>query len=229
MQHNIYLYYIKQNIELPIIQFEKLLHQLPVFLQQDILAYKHQQTAQASLLGKLLLQYALKKLYANFPLEDIKLGYKDRPYINNEIDFNISHSSKYVVCAITKNAKIGIDIEKHRKINVDLFQKYFDENEWHEIESSENKTQAFFNLWTIKESAIKCDGRGVEILGKTHKIYNSNNLQQVACDDALFYYQKIRIDSNYDCCVCSNNMFKNNIFKIELILNKKNNILVPIK
>ena len=97
--------------------------QLPDLFQQDINAYKHWQSAQASLLGKILLQNAFQQLAINYTLHDIKIGTKDRPFINEQIDFNISHSGDYVIVAISDFSKVGIDIEKHRilKMNVKRF------------------------------------------------------------------------------------------------------------
>lgn len=183
--------------------FQQLLLQFPRKFQDDISTYKHQKSAQDSLLGKLLLKYGFKKIAPTYTLQDIQIGNRERPYIDDKIDFNIAHSGEYIICAIVQNSRVGIDIEKHRNINVDLFTKYFNEEEWYEIQSANSKEDAFFNLWTIKESAIKYDGRGVEMLSKTHKIYNNNNLQQVICDNKIVNYLKIDIAPNYDCCVCS--------------------------
>lgn len=203
MTNTISIFYIHITELLDMDLFQQLLLLLPHKFQDDISAYKHQKSAQDSLLGKLLLKYGFKKLAPTYTLQDIQIGNKERPYIDDKIDFNIAHSGEYIICAIAQNSRVGIDIEKHRNINVDLFRKYFNEEEWKEIESSNSKENAFFNLWTIKESAIKYDGRGVGILGKTHKIYNNNNLQQLICDNKILNYQKIDIAPNYDCCVCS--------------------------
>lgn len=193
----IHIFYIKQTEKLSDDIFYFFLLQLPNFFQQEINAYKHWESAQASLLGKIILQYGFQKLNCNYSLNDVQIGAKDRPFISNEIDFNISHSGEYIIVAISTNAKVGIDIEKHRELNINLFRKYFDEYEWSEIQSSINSLQTFFDFWTIKESAIKCDGRGVEILSKTQiqspKIY---------CDGKEFYYEQLTIHNDYSCAVC---------------------------
>ena len=203
MTNTISIFYIHTSEVLEVDLFQQLLLQLPNKFKNEIIAYKHQKSAQNSLIGKLLLKYGFKKLALEYTLHDIQIGHKDRPYINDKIDFNIAHSGEYVIGAIAQNSRVGIDIEKHRNIKVDLFTKYFNEEEWYEIQSANSKEDAFFNLWTIKESAIKYDGRGVEMLSKTHKIYNNNNLQLVICDNKIVNYLKIDIAANYDCCVCS--------------------------
>ena len=218
--NNIHIFYIHQTEKLAEAVFEKFLFQLPQFFQQEINAYKHWESAQASLLGKILLSHAFKQLNINYSLHDIQIGIKDRPYINDEIDFNISHSGKYIAVAIVENARVGIDIETHRELNVQLFRKYFDDNEWNEIQTSGNSIKAFFEFWTIKESAIKCDGRGVEILSKTHVVSSKQNqllsADMIKCDVTMFYYQQIAIETNYSCCICSNDDFKINLTQLHL-------------
>ena len=211
----IHIFYIKQTEKLPDEIFYKFLLKLPEQFKEQILAYKHWQSAQASLLGKILLTYGFKELNLDYSLHDIQVDAKDRPFINDSIDFNISHSGEYVIAAISTNAKVGIDIEKHRKLKMNIAERYFDGRECNEIDTSSNSSLAFFDLWAIKESAIKCDGRGVEVLSKTHKQYQETNLNTVICDAITYYYQQIVIEENYSCCVCGNEEFKTKLTKLQ--------------
>lgn len=158
------------------------------------------------------LLFALKKLQIPYSLHDIKLGLKDKPYFNGDIDFNISHSGSVIVVGLIRNAKIGVDVEKHRTINLPLFKKYFDEEEWQTIENSNEPLKTFFDCWTIKESAIKHDGRGVEILSKT-KIRSP----KIYCDDIGLHYQQLNLHDDYSCAVCSENEFQ--LIKEQVVLN----------
>ena len=196
------IYYIKYREKLEENTFKEFLVLLPAFLQAEIKAYKHWESAQASLLGKMLLLYGMKKMQLDFSLDDIIVGYKDRPYIHKDFDFNISHSGEFVMVAISKGAKVGIDIEKHRKLEVALFRKYFNDHEWNRIEQAADPLRAFFELWAIKESAIKCDGRGVEVLSQTH-IHSNVTKRIVICDAKEFYFQLIQLAAHYACSVCS--------------------------
>ncbi|MCB0508049.1 MAG: 4'-phosphopantetheinyl transferase superfamily protein [Chitinophagales bacterium] len=210
----IHIFLLKQTSTLTDDEVSFLLNQLPIKFQTEIKAYKHQQSAQLALLSKIVSQYAFQELKIGSTLDDIKTGIKDRPYVDKPIDFNISHSGNYVAVAISANNKIGIDIEKHRAINVDLFKRYFDENEWQEIKQAKDSKSKFFDLWTIKESAIKCDGRGVEILGKTHKKNELENI--VNCDNQHFYYQSIETEKDYSCTICSENLIELNTISLSL-------------
>lgn len=217
---SIHIFYIKHTEKLPADIFQRLLLQLPALFQHEIKSYKHWEGAQASLLGKIILSYGFEKLNLNYSLHNIQIGEKDRPFINDEVDFNISHSGEYIICAIAQHAKVGVDIEKHRTLNISLFRKYFDNNEWGVIQTSSIPQKTFFDLWSIKESAIKCDGRGVEVLGKTHVFLSlANSLsdsKELNCDGDRFYFQQLDIDLNYACSVCSNKEFKKKLTMLSL-------------
>ena len=207
-----YLFYIEQSEQISETVFNDFLLQLPEYFQKEIKEYKHWQSAQNSLLGKIILQYAFKKLQFSFTLNDIKIGKKDKPFLNATFDFNISHSGNIIVVALINYAKIGVDVEKHRSINLPLFKKYFDKDEWQSIEQNSEPLKTFFDCWTIKESAIKHDGRGVEILSKT-KI----QAPKIYCDTTELFYQQLKIHDDYSCAVCSETDFQ--ILKEEVFLN----------
>ncbi len=208
LKNNIHIFYIKQEYKIADDIFQHLLLQLPISFQEEILKYKFWQSAQQSLLGKIILQFGFHKLNLNYTLDDIQISPKERPFLNEIIDFNISHSRDYIICVIAENSKVGIDIEKHRTLKTNIADRYFDKNECNEIDVAEDASKTFFDLWTLKESAIKCDGRGVEVLSKTHKQYQSENKNTVICDGELFHYKKLEIAEKYSCCVCSDKSFE---------------------
>lgn len=195
------IYFIKQTDTLDEALFHFFLAELPEKLQQEIKNYKHRKAAEQTLLGKILLRYAFHQLGFSFQLEDIQTDKKERPFINDSIDFNLSHSGDYVLLAITTHQKVGIDVEKHRTISKELFQRYFSEQEWHTILNAANPDSAFFDFWVMKESAIKWDGRGVEILSQTYKNYAA--VQQVICAGNTLIYQPIFLETIYSAGVCS--------------------------
>ena len=161
-----YLFYIEQSEQISETVFNDFLQQVSLDFQKEIAAYKHWQSAQNSLLGKIILLFALKKLGLSFSLNDLKIGKKDRPFLYATFDFNIYHSVNIIAVALIKYAKFVVDVEKHRSINLPLFKKYFDKDEWQSIEQNSEPLKTFFDYWTIKESAIKHDGRGVEFYRK---------------------------------------------------------------
>lgn len=214
----VHIFYIHQPQKLKEEVFQQLLRQLPPGFQETILSYKHRESAQASLLGRILLQYGLNQLELGVTLDAVQFTSKERPFLNEKIDFNISHSGEYVIVAIAENLRVGIDVEKHRILDVALFHRYFDVDEWSFMESAADPVQTFFDLWAIKESAIKCDGRGVEVLSDTHVQLNKQEhpaiTMQVKCAGYLFPYRKILLDEKYSCSICSSHPFTINLTEI---------------
>lgn len=171
---------------------EAMVRQFPVQIQNDILAFRRDEDATASLLGKLLLQEGLKRLEIPLRWEDFGVTKKDKPFFLNGPEFNISHSGQVVVCAIA-SGKVGIDIEKIRKVSIDHFNRQFSENEWKIIHNAADREQQFFEFWAIKEAVIKADGRGMEIVSKTEIISEA----EVKAEEEVLFYRQFSMGSNY--------------------------------
>lgn len=110
----------------------------------------------------------LLSLYTDLNPEKIVFKYNDygKPYIDNNIKFNISHSKDYIVYAFSC-FDIGIDIE-YMKENIkykELIHRYFSKLEIEEFltVSEEKQKEAFFNGWSRKEAYIKAVGKGLSI------------------------------------------------------------------
>ncbi|MCO5232047.1 MAG: 4'-phosphopantetheinyl transferase superfamily protein [Chitinophagales bacterium] len=167
--------------------------------KNKVLEFLQAKDFNASFFGRILLIYALKELGISISLEQLNYTEKGKPYFSNlSIDFNISHSGDYVALVLGKG-KYGIDIEKHRKINISLFKRQFTDKEIDTIENSSNSLVEFFRLWTIKEAAIKADGRGIEILSKV-SIFSPTELD---IEGDLWQYQSFNDIENYSYSVCS--------------------------
>jgi len=103
-------------------QWLRQLHRLPQSLQNKVLRFRRWQDRHMSLMGKLLLLEGLKSqgLGADC-LEKLEIDENERPFIAGAVDFNISHSGGAVVCALTDQAKVGIDVELLRWVQPDHF------------------------------------------------------------------------------------------------------------
>lgn len=140
--------------------FVKHLNSMPLSIQQKNSKLKAIDKY-TSLAGYLLLKNGLKEHGLRYNLENLKYTEYGRPYTDNKIDFNISHSNGHVVCAFSTIGRIGIDIELIRSINISDFKKIFRSDEWNSITSSAIPVESFLDLWTAKESILKADGRGL--------------------------------------------------------------------
>jgi 4'-phosphopantetheinyl transferase len=151
--------------------FQELLSRLPVTLQKKVLAYRRWQDAYASLFGKLLLKRALLEAGHSGDLTGLRITEYGRPYLEGYngaypkvgADFNISHSGNRVVCILSTQGRVGIDLEETGDIAMDDFQSQFTAAEWAAITGSSMPLQTFYHYWTAKESLIKADGRGLQI------------------------------------------------------------------
>ncbi len=81
------------------------------------------------------------------------------------LEFNVSHSGRWVLIGITRGRVLGVDLERIRPV-ADLEAiavRHFTTTEAARILSldGERRTLAFFACWTRKEACVKADGAGL--------------------------------------------------------------------
>ena len=93
-----------------------------------------------------------------------KFGRPQLP-LHYQLDFNISHSGKYVVVALGSRMRVGIDIEfMNPKLEVSkLANTAFSKSERDFLVKMQNekRTLAFYRCWTRKEAILKAIGKGI--------------------------------------------------------------------
>lgn len=192
---------------------------LPESLKERNSRYIRWQDQHAHLFGKLLLLKGLQMFkYTNEVLTYIGYNKYNRPFLNEHIDFNISHSGEYVVCVIAKDIKLGVDIEEVKEIEFEDFKEVMTDEQWKCIASADNSAKEFFKYWTIKESVIKADSRGLSIpLTNIHV-----NGDIAICEEESWYIKEIELDRNY-CChlACNRQNIKINIQKTDFFVNNQ--------
>ena len=127
-----------------------------------------------------------------YPLEEIKYTEFMKPYFDDVVDFNISYYSEYIICAISKTHKAGIDIEEIRNIPFDDFDTQFSDTEWKSILAAEYSMHAFYMLWTQKESFIKAIGSGMNV--PLNRVIISAN--KIAWNNEKWFCYEITLDTN---------------------------------
>ncbi|MDF2803989.1 MAG: phosphopantetheine-protein transferase [Anaerocolumna sp.] len=162
-------------VEMIIVKIAKdgeLKHELLKYLsfERRIRINNYLQTAdkKRSLITELLIRrITCEKL--DIPIEKIKISYNPygKPYIDNirHYKFNISHSENFVVMAVGKS-KLGVDIEKMKQCDMSVGKKFFTSSEYNYIISQKNeqdRIEAFYTIWTLKESYVKAIGKGLGI------------------------------------------------------------------
>lgn len=153
------------NTHLEGTNYKYYLEKLPLMRQHKLLSYKFECDFLASLAGDLLLDYGLKEFYGITKRPNVLYGKYDKPYFKNtKIDFNISHSGDYTICAIG-NSPVGIDIQKMDDIAKEqimlIAKQFFSSDEAKLLDTVDNKIDLFYSFWCLKESFVKYTGVGL--------------------------------------------------------------------
>ena len=143
-----------------------------------------------SMLASLLKQYCQID-----SLPPIIIGDNSRPCFlqHNLPDFNISHSKDWVAVAISLNGSVGIDIEvaRQRKNYLNVAESIFADDEYQWILKQSDTLAAFWQLWTLKESALKLYAKGVWQM-KSVKVDVANQLISAPFGQDFYYqYQQV--------------------------------------
>ncbi len=123
----------------------------------------------------------LKKLLSekNITKAAFKTGKYGKAYISNHenIYFNLSHSGKMVLCAIS-DREVGVDVEYiDREIDLNIAKNYFYNSEYESIINAENKSEEFFKYWVLKESYMKYTGLGMNLKLDSFEIIIDNTIR----------------------------------------------------
>lgn len=137
------------------------LEELPKIKQKQIKKLRQQKSQVLSLAGLQLLKTGITELSSGpFSLKQLQFPPQAKPFFEGDIDFNISHSEGIVCCVLSDSAKVGIDIELQREVKATTLNKFLNQAENSQKNSSVNNKQHFFDLWTKNEAIIKGANHG---------------------------------------------------------------------
>lgn len=127
-------------------------------------------------------------------LHKIKRNSFGKPFLpTHPIGFNVSHSGDYVIAVCALANQVGVDIEQNRPIDITAYESIFHAEEWAYLQS-ENSANAFFEVWTKKESLLKARGTGFQVDLARINIFDNKAAQQ--------YFHPVLI-KDHTCHVCS--------------------------
>ena len=176
-------------------------NKLSFFRRQKADKLKTSISKKQSVCAGMLLRYALNNLGINEKNISYNLNEFGKPYLAGEnIFFNISHSDRIVMCAVS-DIEIGCDVEKMREVNLKIADKFFDDKEKEFVEqfsNAEKKKEAFFEIWTKKESFLKCSGKGINIPLKSFSVTEN----PICCFGETFYLESIALNNMYKSALC---------------------------
>ena len=144
----------------------------------------------------MLLLKGLKDLgLSSYSFADLQYSLFQRPYFKGSVDFNISHSGNYVICAISSTNRIGIDIEEIKEIPLVDFDSLFSKEELQRIYQVKNDFIPFYTLWTQKEAYLKAIGTGLNV-PLNEVIVNQGKISH---NHEEWFLHELKLDVDYIC------------------------------
>ncbi|NBI29785.1 4'-phosphopantetheinyl transferase family protein [Chengkuizengella marina] len=205
---------VKVDSEIEHSLYIDLLKNLTKEKQNKLNKFRNKKDAYRSLLGEILIRTEIMNLthIKNHEIVFEKNSYgKPKVMKIPQLHFNVSHSGDWVTCAIDRSI-IGIDVELIASIDYGIADRFFSKQEVVDLLTKEEpqKLNYFFDLWTLKESYIKTDGRGLSIPLDSFSIRKTNEVIQLTTENPLkgVFFKQYEIDDLYKCSVCAlNNQF----------------------
>jgi 4'-phosphopantetheinyl transferase len=182
---------------------------LPVAVFEAASKFRFIQGVQRKMLGDALMRIAV---WQNFGVNpgDLKIAFGNagKPFFQSHptIHFNISHSGRWVVVAVS-GSRVGVDVERVKKVNLGIAERFYSEREKARLFAlpAADQTEYFFDLWTLKESFLKAIGTGLTKSLKSFTIEISDDrillLDNTEKTDLLM--KQLKIESGYKLAVCS--------------------------
>lgn len=221
----IYLSFINiEDISWPMISMK--LSALSNQEESRILQLKNTKHRIQRLCARLLLCYMLKRFFNNRISQPCLIDYDKfgKPFLCNNVgvdDVAIAHSNNIVLCAISTEDKIGVDVEFVRDYCIHDFYSILSEKE---IKYFENETinvcKEFVRIWTLKESITKTIGKGLSYdfsLIDTTRLLNENS---IFLDDTIFHIHPLEIDDRYVCFLTSKQPINENLLILRLFIDQ---------
>ncbi len=110
--------------------------------------------------------------------------------LNKSENISISHSNKYVSIILSKNKKVGIDVEEITPRIHKISHKFLNKSEKKYIELAENKTEMLYVIWCAKEAIYKYSDLYLDFPSQI--IVKKFNLNDTIIKAEIIYDKKIK-------------------------------------
>lgn len=151
---------------------------------------------------------------------EIKREENGKPYLlsPNETEalfISVSHTKQYWACSLSQSGDVGIDIEERsrsvRKNTAKMLHPL--EQEYLSLFLAESRewTEEFLNIWTRKESYIKCLGSGLSEGLSSFSVVDKKNEYALSIKDKnenTLFIKNVFIKSNLTASVCAKENFE---------------------
>ncbi|MDR0841851.1 MAG: 4'-phosphopantetheinyl transferase superfamily protein [Acidobacteriota bacterium] len=122
-----------------------------------------------------------------------------KPFLasNPRIHYNVSHAGPHVAVAMDEHP-VGIDVELVKPVDLEVARRFFapDETEYVMGAPVDSRMGRFFQIWTMKESRVKWEGRGMSRPLSSFSVLDPGERAAVA-------YHQILFDGVAVCHVCT--------------------------
>lgn len=182
--------------------FNKLLPYVKEYRRDKISKLSLVKSKYLSLAVELLIKKACEDFGIDYQKEEIVFNQHGKPlFKNSSYHFNTAHSGNFALCVIS-DVECGCDIEEIKEYKQRVAERFFTEKEKEYLELSNEKEDLFYRLWTLKESYLKCIGKGLSVpLNSFELISKDNNIIIKDKEDFQFYEFK---HDNYRIAFCLN-------------------------
>jgi 4'-phosphopantetheinyl transferase len=156
------VFFCRNRAELSVDLFRALMNNLPITMHPEITRFQRWQDRQATLMGKMLLAYAVQQ-HTGMRLDWSQRAWNayKRPYLPGVPDFNIAHSGEWVTLALAEKGGVGIDVEQKKPVDPAHYRSIYSPEEWSMLQQASDREAFFFDVWTRKEAVCKADGMGL--------------------------------------------------------------------
>lgn len=140
--------------------------------------------------GWLLLKKCAACIDENTDIVNIGVYQGGKPYFINSphVHFSLSHSGTMAMCAVSTQ-NVGADIQNIRTFKDEICKRFFTPTECDyicESSSSEEKTDRFFEIWTLKEAYSKMTGGGIGEFSEFD--VSEKGIAQMRCDKKVYFH-----------------------------------------
>jgi 4'-phosphopantetheinyl transferase len=204
------IYGVNLNRLLRADEFERLMRLVSEQRRAKVKRFMKPEDANRGLVAEALIRSIIRNKYRisndRIVLAENEYG---KPYAAGipSFHFNLSHSGRWIVCAVD-SAPVGIDIEEIKPIEFELAKLMFSLEEYRYLTANDEheRMPCLYDLWTMKESFAKWEGRGLSLPPQCYSIYmeaNRNPSVTMEGRNMNCFFKRWSIDPGYKMAVCS--------------------------
>ncbi|HWR38975.1 MAG TPA: 4'-phosphopantetheinyl transferase superfamily protein [Patescibacteria group bacterium] len=177
-------------------------------LQEEIRRFRRREDAVRKLTGDRLARLVVGRMLGipGWRL-DFAVNAYGKPFLaaDTDIEFNLSHSGDWVVCAVDEQP-VGIDVEQVLPVEQELMENCFSapEIQWVRAGGSAWLTR-FYQIWTLKESYIKALGQGMSLPLPSFSLLRQDDERwtlQSAARKTDWFFRQYSLPGGYELAVC---------------------------